>query len=179
MTSGTDQETIDWLLDSTEPAIRNLVHRDLLDQAAPHEPAAVLDGPLIRGLLDGQVARAEGRAGPGSLRVRRQEPEAPAAGSPEGSEVALVKRQDVAHPVSVGQHDEGGIGQADLEVGVSPDDPLRCGNRLRVERFEPIHAPPDLGEKDTFGRDAHPRCQQVVELGEHERRQDPRGRCGG
>lgn len=56
MTSGADQEAIDWLLGSTEPALRNLVHGDLLDQPGPEEPAAVLDGPVVRALLGGQVA---------------------------------------------------------------------------------------------------------------------------
>jgi len=56
VTSGTDREAIEWLLGSTEPAVRNLVHRDLLDRPGPEEPGAVLDGRIVRTLLGGQVA---------------------------------------------------------------------------------------------------------------------------
>ena len=56
MTSDTDRPVVDWLLGSTEPAIHNLVHRDLLERAVPHDPAAVIGGPIVSTLLDGQVA---------------------------------------------------------------------------------------------------------------------------
>lgn len=49
-----DGPTIDWLLASTEPAIRHLVRRELLDEPPTEADDAVLDGPLVRGLLDGQ-----------------------------------------------------------------------------------------------------------------------------
>lgn len=44
---------IDWLLESSEPAIRRLVRRDLLDEAADDED--VLSGPIVQALLDGQA----------------------------------------------------------------------------------------------------------------------------
>jgi hypothetical protein len=50
------QEAIDWLLASDEPAIRGMARRDLLDEADPPDLGRVLDGPLVRGLLDGQQA---------------------------------------------------------------------------------------------------------------------------
>lgn len=46
-----DARTIEWLLASREPAIRQLVHRQLLGTPATEE---VLSGPLVRGLLAGQ-----------------------------------------------------------------------------------------------------------------------------
>ncbi len=45
---------IDWLLASEEPAIRGMARRDLLDEVDPADLRDVLDGPLVRGLLDGQ-----------------------------------------------------------------------------------------------------------------------------
>lgn len=47
----TDRAVIDWLLASREPAIRRLVHRDLLGEPAPEDAASILDGPIVRGLL--------------------------------------------------------------------------------------------------------------------------------
>jgi hypothetical protein len=49
-----DRATIDWLLESEEPAIRRLVRRDLLDASAPDDEAHLLDGPIVRALLAGQ-----------------------------------------------------------------------------------------------------------------------------
>jgi hypothetical protein len=46
--------TIDWLMESSEPAIRAAVRRDLLHEAAPEVEDAVLDGPLVRALLADQ-----------------------------------------------------------------------------------------------------------------------------
>ena len=48
--------TVDWLLASPEPAIRRLVRRDLLAQAAPDDDHRVLEGPVVHALLDGQEA---------------------------------------------------------------------------------------------------------------------------
>jgi hypothetical protein len=45
---------IRWLLDSPEPAIRRLARRELLGQRAREDQRHVLDGPLVRALLDGQ-----------------------------------------------------------------------------------------------------------------------------
>ena len=45
---------IDWLLRSDEPAIRWLTSRDLLAEERLDDRAAVLDGPLVSGLLTGQ-----------------------------------------------------------------------------------------------------------------------------
>jgi hypothetical protein len=53
-----EASTIAWLLGSGEPAIRRLVRRDLLDQAAlddePDDEERILDGPIVRALFDGQ-----------------------------------------------------------------------------------------------------------------------------
>jgi hypothetical protein len=45
---------VGWLLGSTEPAIRYLTRRDLLGEPAEDDLAAILDGPLVSGLLAGQ-----------------------------------------------------------------------------------------------------------------------------
>ena len=50
------RKAIDWLLASDEPAIRGMARRDLLDEPNPEDLARVVDGPLVRGLLDGQQA---------------------------------------------------------------------------------------------------------------------------
>ena len=46
---------VDWLLDSSEPAIRYLTRRDVLGEDAAPDPEELLAGPLVRGLLGGQA----------------------------------------------------------------------------------------------------------------------------
>jgi hypothetical protein len=45
---------IDWLLGSSEPAIRGMARRDLLDEPHPADLGRVLEGPIVRALLEGQ-----------------------------------------------------------------------------------------------------------------------------
>lgn len=52
--TGAVDPTIDWLLSSDEPAIRAMTRRDLLGEPATDDLAKILEGPRIRGLLDGQ-----------------------------------------------------------------------------------------------------------------------------
>jgi hypothetical protein len=52
-----DEETrsaVDWLLASTEPAIRHLTRRDVLGEPKPEDGATILEGPKVRALLAGQ-----------------------------------------------------------------------------------------------------------------------------
>jgi hypothetical protein len=49
-----DKRAIDWLLESDEPGIRLQARRDLLDEEAAKDAAAVLDGPRVRALFEGQ-----------------------------------------------------------------------------------------------------------------------------
>jgi hypothetical protein len=49
-----DATAVNWLLESREPAIRRLVRRNLLDEPALDDEAQLLDGPIMRALLDGQ-----------------------------------------------------------------------------------------------------------------------------
>ena len=49
-----DAATIEWLLASKEPAIRRLVRQHLRNEDAAREAADVLEGPVVRALLDGQ-----------------------------------------------------------------------------------------------------------------------------
>ncbi|MGH2418687.1 MAG: hypothetical protein ACRDFY_10175 [Candidatus Limnocylindria bacterium] len=53
-TTEPDDSVIDWLLAAKEPAIRRLVRRDLLGEAAPADEKRLLAGPLVQALLDGQ-----------------------------------------------------------------------------------------------------------------------------
>jgi hypothetical protein len=49
-----NKAAIEWLLASDEPAIRGMARRDLLDQADPPDLRRVLEGPIVRALLEGQ-----------------------------------------------------------------------------------------------------------------------------
>lgn len=52
--SPADRLAIDWLLTSDEPGIRMQVRRDLLGEAVDDQDSAILDGPWMRALLNGQ-----------------------------------------------------------------------------------------------------------------------------
>jgi hypothetical protein len=45
---------VEWLLDSREPAVRYLTHRDVLCERVEPDPDELLAGPLVGGLLSGQ-----------------------------------------------------------------------------------------------------------------------------
>jgi hypothetical protein len=47
-----ERTALEWLLESDEPAVRYLTRRDLLDEDADDDAAHVLEGPIVRGLLD-------------------------------------------------------------------------------------------------------------------------------
>ena len=47
---------MEWLLRSNEPAVRYLVRRDILDEPATDDAAAILTGPAVTALLSGQQA---------------------------------------------------------------------------------------------------------------------------
>ena len=49
-----DQRAVDSLLASPEPAIRFLARRELLGERARNDERRILDGELVRALLDGQ-----------------------------------------------------------------------------------------------------------------------------
>jgi len=49
-----DRTAVDWLLASDEPGIRMQARRDLLGHDASEDAARVLDGPIVRRLLEGQ-----------------------------------------------------------------------------------------------------------------------------
>jgi hypothetical protein len=54
--SASDQDAIRWLLDSDEPGIRMQARRDLLGDDVSDLAGVIVDGPLVRALLDGQQA---------------------------------------------------------------------------------------------------------------------------
>ena len=52
MTTIAERTAVGWLLASSEPAVRYLAHRDLLDEDAADDAARILDGRIVRTLLD-------------------------------------------------------------------------------------------------------------------------------
>jgi hypothetical protein len=56
---GDTRAAVKWLLDSTEPAVRGMARRDLLDDAQPPDLKRVMDGALVAGLLAGQTSRGD------------------------------------------------------------------------------------------------------------------------
>ena len=52
----------------------------------------------------------------------------------------MIEREDVCDSVPLREHDDRGIGQADVEVVVSGQDRTSCGDILGSEFFEPICA---------------------------------------
>ena len=48
-----ERTALEWLLESREPAVRYLTRRDLLDEDAHDDAERILDGPIVRTLLEG------------------------------------------------------------------------------------------------------------------------------
>jgi hypothetical protein len=53
-TSPANRAALAWLVQSDEPAIRYMARRDLLREVAAEDQALILQGPIVRALLDGQ-----------------------------------------------------------------------------------------------------------------------------
>jgi hypothetical protein len=61
MTTAVRAPAVEWLLESSEPAIVYLTRRDVLGERVAHDPEAIMSGPKVRALLAGQ--RADGGFG--------------------------------------------------------------------------------------------------------------------
>jgi hypothetical protein len=84
--------------------------------------------------------------------------------------VPFVDGEHVERLVPARQHDERRVGKTDVEIGVGLDDLVRDGEVACVERFEPVGAARDLGQQRARRVPADAGREQVVELGEDERR---------
>ncbi len=93
---------------------------------------------------------------------------------PDGAEVALVQGEEVEGVVSTGEYYVGGVGEPDVEAGVALEHGAGRGDVGGRERLEPVRAAFDLGEQRQLLPPAYPGGEQVVELGEHERRDEER-----
>jgi predicted nucleic-acid-binding protein len=111
------------------------------------------------------------------LGIRRQNPEPPPRRRAEGPKVALVERQHVARVVALGEHDDRGVGEADVQIAVALDDLACSGNVEFVEDRQLVDAALDLLEQRDLGWDAGVFRDQGIELGEDEWRQDSRRGC--
>lgn len=101
--------------------------------------------------------------------VGGEQPEWLAAGS-EHAEVPFVERQDVPGLVASREHGDRGVREAHLEIRMAFDDLPGLPGVGRREWLELIGAPLDLLKKAEAGSLPNPGRQQIVELGEYERR---------
>jgi len=72
---------------------------------------------------------------------------------PQNAEVAFVERQDPIRLVTVGEDDEGGVDEADLQVAMARYDILSHVDVLFFEGRELIRAAADFGEEAEFRLD--------------------------
>ena len=87
--------------------------------------------------------------------------------------MTLIERQDVATAESVRQYDDGCVGQPNPKIRIPLDDPEGLRDVRRTDRLKFVDAARDIAQE--FGRFALAgvRGDQIVELGKHERREDP------
>src|SRR6185436_11455106 len=97
-----------------------------------------------------------------------------AAGKAKGVEVAVIEREDVAAVVTLGQNDERGIGESDVDVAVGLDHPSRLRDVADVERREVVRPASHVLEKQQLGFRPAEFLNQVVDLRQHEGRQNER-----
>lgn len=97
-----------------------------------------------------------------------------AARSAEHPEVALVEGENLSYPMAVGQHDDRGVGESDLVIGVAGDDAPCDSEVLGVEGSELEAASGDLVQQCELPLDAPSREREVVGLGQHERGEEER-----
>lgn len=109
-----------------------------------------------------------------TLDVRGKEAERLAGYGCDGAKVALVEGEDVTGVVALGEDDVGGVGKPEVEVGVAIEDTAGDGDVSVRERRETVRGSLDLFKKRGLGAAADPGGEQVIELGEDERREHER-----
>ena len=102
----------------------------------------------------------------------------------DGAEVTLVEGEHIEALVSLGKHDDRCVGQSEVQVGVATHDGRRRSDICRAELGQLVRASCDLIEESQLRSLGSPGCEQVIQLGQHKRRENPRVRykerlCGG
>lgn len=115
----------------------------------------------------------------GASAIGRQQTKSLPIERPHRPEVSLVERQHVPSVVAGGEHDDRGVGEADVEISV-PGDNLTGGRHICLtERLEPVDATRDLVEEIQLGGGGDLSRQEVIEFGQDERGEHSRGDCFG
>ncbi len=94
------------------------------------------------------------------------------------SKVPFIEGKNVRDVVAVSQHDDRGVGQAERDIRVPLDNGERCADVVAIERLELVCARGDLLEEGYLRLRPDSRGQEIVELSQHEGRQQERRLSG-
>ena len=86
--------------------------------------------------------------------------------------MALICAEQIDGSVPASDHDNRGIGNADVEILVLPDERRRPVHVRTPERHEGVDTSSDIVQQLARSLQPQPPTDQVVDLGEHERGQD-------
>lgn len=93
--------------------------------------------------------------------------------------MSLVGAEKIERSVAVGEHDNGGIGKADVQVGVAFHDAPGVTHVLIRKRLQSIGSTRDFVHERQLGLMTDAAAYQIIQLGQNERREEPRRRrCG-
>ena len=92
----------------------------------------------------------------------------------DGTEVAFVECQQIVGAISLGEHDQGCVGETDVQVSVPLYEAPRRVHIVSAERGQHVRAAGHLIQQPQLSVDADPGREQVVQLSQNEWRQQSR-----
>lgn len=84
--------------------------------------------------------------------------------------MTVIECEHIENSIALGEDHDRSVGESNLEAGVTPHDDKSRGNVHSAEGFEPIGTSGDLIKQRSLRPSAHPDGEQVVQLGQYERR---------
>lgn len=93
--------------------------------------------------------------------------------------MSLIGAEKIERSMPVGKHDDGGIGETDVQVPIAFHDAPCVTHVLGRKRLQPIGSAYDFVHEGELGLMADAIAYQIIQLGQNERREQPRRpRCG-
>ena len=83
----------------------------------------------------------------------------------------MIEGEHIKNSVALGENDDRSISEPNLEAGITSQDHESRSHVLGAEGFKPIGASGDLVEQRTLRSGAYPDGEQVIQLGQDERRE--------
>ena len=86
----------------------------------------------------------------------------------------MIEGEHIENSVAPGENDDRSVCESNLETGITSQDHESRGHILSAEGFKPIGPSGDFVKQRTLCPSAYPDGEQVIQLGQNERREQQR-----